>query len=260
MKVFLPFLLLSSITTWVNGFLPTPSLSTNPRRTINTSLRCSHSIIIEYCTGCRWMLKSFWMAQELLTTFSDGEIDAITIMPSSMKGIFQVRYEEVDDDLVVIDAMIWDRAMEKGFPQLKELKQLVRDHVKPDKYLGHSDATERQQDGSRTVEANEEDNTHRSDARTQMAARDRSLPEAPRPSVSIYYCTGCRWLLRAAYMGQELLTTFSDVNELRSVTLVPSPEEGGRFVSSCQQKLPFFRFLLLPSGTMITISLLSLVY
>ena len=56
--------------------------------------------------------------------------------------------------------------------------------------------------------------------------------EAPLPNISIYYCTGCNWLLRAAYFGQELLTTFSE-GEIASITLVPSrpPAKGGRFVS-----------------------------
>jgi len=29
------------------------------------------------------------------------------------------------------------------------------------------------------------------------------------PRIEIEYCTQCRWLLRAAWMAQELLTTFS---------------------------------------------------
>lgn len=37
--------------------------------------------------------------------------------------------------------------------------------------------------------------------------------------VEIRYCTKCRWLLRAGWMGQELLSTFED--EISSLTLVP---------------------------------------
>jgi selenoprotein W-related protein len=44
-----------------------------------------------------------------------------------------------------------------------------------------------------------------------------------RPIVSIRYCTQCRWLLRAAWMAQELLVTFEE--ELGGVTL--SPGSGG---------------------------------
>lgn len=37
--------------------------------------------------------------------------------------------------------------------------------------------------------------------------------------VEIEYCTQCRWLLRAAWLAQELLTTFD--GDLKSVNLVP---------------------------------------
>ena len=40
-----------------------------------------------------------------------------------------------------------------------------------------------------------------------------------RPRVEIEYCTQCRWLLRAAWTAQELLTTFP--RELGEVALVP---------------------------------------
>ncbi|WP_308418755.1 SelT/SelW/SelH family protein [Leeia aquatica] len=42
----------------------------------------------------------------------------------------------------------------------------------------------------------------------------------------IEYCTLCRWLLRAAWLAQEVLTTF-DTDELTEVALVPS--SGGIF-------------------------------
>jgi selenoprotein W-related protein len=40
-----------------------------------------------------------------------------------------------------------------------------------------------------------------------------------RPRLEIEYCTQCRWLLRAAWLAQELLTTFEQ--ELGEVALVP---------------------------------------
>lgn len=43
--------------------------------------------------------------------------------------------------------------------------------------------------------------------------------------VEIEYCTQCRWLLRAAWMAQELLTTFE--SDLGQVSLVPGT--GGIF-------------------------------
>jgi selenoprotein W-related protein len=46
------------------------------------------------------------------------------------------------------------------------------------------------------------------------------------PRVEIEYCTRCRWLLRAGWVAQELLSTFED--DLGGVTLVPN-REGGVF-------------------------------
>jgi selenoprotein W-related protein len=43
--------------------------------------------------------------------------------------------------------------------------------------------------------------------------------------VEIRYCTRCRWLLRAAWLAQELLATFEA--ELEEVALVPA--SGGVF-------------------------------
>lgn len=83
---------------------------------------------IHYCTQCRWLLRAAWTAQELLTTF-EGEITALTLLPGT-GGVFEVR---------VNDALVWSRATEGRFPEMKELKQLVRDHVDPEKDLGHCD-------------------------------------------------------------------------------------------------------------------------
>lgn len=48
---------------------------------------------------------------------------------------------------------------------------------------------------------------------------------APKPRVEIRYCTQCHWMLRAAWLAQEILTTFAgDVGE---VALVPGT--GGVF-------------------------------
>jgi selT/selW/selH selenoprotein domain len=45
------------------------------------------------------------------------------------------------------------------------------------------------------------------------------------PRLEIEYCTQCRWLLRAAWMAQELLTTFE--NSIGEVALIPG--RGGIF-------------------------------
>jgi selenoprotein W-related protein len=85
-------------------------------------------IEIEYCTQCRWLLRAAWMAQELLTTFQD-EIGEVALMPGS-GGVFEIRVSE---------NVVWSRSVNGRFPEIKELKQLVRDRIAPGKNLGHSD-------------------------------------------------------------------------------------------------------------------------
>ncbi|WP_027706495.1 SelT/SelW/SelH family protein [Zooshikella ganghwensis] len=46
-----------------------------------------------------------------------------------------------------------------------------------------------------------------------------------KPLITIEYCCQCQWLLRAAWLAQELLSTFAE--DLAGVTLKPS--YGGRF-------------------------------
>ncbi|KAF4983336.1 hypothetical protein FZEAL_1228 [Fusarium zealandicum] len=54
-----------------------------------------------------------------------------------------------------------------------------------------------------------------------------STSQAPSlPRVTIQFCTQCKWMLRAAYYAQELLSTFSTA--LGEVALQPST--GGTFV------------------------------
>ena len=48
---------------------------------------------------------------------------------------------------------------------------------------------------------------------------------AEKPRVSIAYCTKCRFLARATWIAQELLTTFPD--EIGEIALVPG--DGGVF-------------------------------
>ncbi len=59
------------------------------------------------------------------------------------------------------------------------------------------------------------------------------MTTATRPKVRITYCTQCQWLLRAAWMAQELLSTFG--GELAEVTLEPGT--GGVCTIACDGKL-----------------------
>lgn len=87
------------------------------------------TITIEYCPKCGWLLRAAYMAQELLTTFSE-ELGAVTLKPSDVAGRYTI---SVDKDIV------FDRKQSGGFAEIKEIKQLVRSVVAPEKSLGHSD-------------------------------------------------------------------------------------------------------------------------
>ena len=54
------------------------------------------------------------------------------------------------------------------------------------------------------------------------------MPPA-KAEIIITYCTQCQWLLRAAWLAQELLSTFGD--DLGKVSLVPG--SGGVFIITC---------------------------
>ena len=69
-----------------------------------------------------------WIAQEILTTF-EAEIGQLVLVPRT-GGIFEVR---ADGDV------LWSRKERGRFPELKELKQLIRNRIAPEKDLGHSD-------------------------------------------------------------------------------------------------------------------------
>jgi len=86
------------------------------------------TIAITYCTQCNWLLRSGWMAQELLSTFSD-ELASVTLIPGT-GGIFEIR---LDGELV------WERKRDGGFPDIRALKQMVRDRIDPERDLGHID-------------------------------------------------------------------------------------------------------------------------
>lgn len=50
------------------------------------------------------------------------------------------------------------------------------------------------------------------------------MTSTAKPRVSIEYCPRCGWLLRAAWLAQELLTTFDQ--DVSALELVPSPVSG----------------------------------
>ncbi|WP_422766850.1 SelT/SelW/SelH family protein [Photobacterium leiognathi subsp. mandapamensis] len=85
-------------------------------------------IDIYYCRQCNWMLRSTWMTQELLHTFSE-EIQTISLHPDT-GGRFEIHCN---------DQLIWERKADNGFPDAKQLKQRIRDVIDPERDLGHVD-------------------------------------------------------------------------------------------------------------------------
>jgi len=90
--------------------------------------RSKARVEIEYCSQCRFILRASWMAQELLMTFGE-ELREVALIPGS-GGIFEIRLD---------GEKLWNKKEAGRYPEPKEIKQLVRDRIAPDKDLGHSD-------------------------------------------------------------------------------------------------------------------------
>ncbi|MBT8042089.1 MAG: SelT/SelW/SelH family protein [Pontiella sp.] len=91
-----------------------------------------NKVTIEYCSKCKFMMRSAWIAQELLQTF-DGDLDEAALRPSLAPGIWQI---------FANGQLVWDRKTERGLPELKDLKRRVRDIIAPEKDLGHAETVE----------------------------------------------------------------------------------------------------------------------
>ena len=74
------------------------------------------------------LLRAGWMGQELLSTFGT-DLGAVTLVPGT-GGVFEIRCD---------DETIWERKRDGGFPDIKTLKQRVRDSIDPGRDLGHID-------------------------------------------------------------------------------------------------------------------------
>ena len=85
-------------------------------------------VAITYCTQCNWLLRAAWMAQELLSTFRD-DLGEVALIPAT-GGAFSITLGA---------DTIWERTRDGGFPDVKVLKQRVRDRLDPGRDLGHID-------------------------------------------------------------------------------------------------------------------------
>ncbi len=86
------------------------------------------NVTIEYCRQCRWMLRATWVAQELLTTFSE-ELEEVTLRQGT-GGVFKI---------YVNGEQVFSRKEAGRHAEITEIKILVRDRIAPGKSLGHSE-------------------------------------------------------------------------------------------------------------------------
>jgi len=129
-----------------------------------------YDIKIQYCTGCKWMLRANYLQMELFSTFQEQlrSISLIPIRPPAPGGIFvstliNAKFEipkhlsvtkhffSLKKKITLNDEVIWDRKADGGFPETKILKQRVRDMIDPEMNLGHSDDSNKNKDVEETV-------------------------------------------------------------------------------------------------------------
>ena len=177
-------------------------------------------VSIDYCSACRWLLRSVWLSSELLTTFAnEPNLRSIELRPQSpplTEGGQFIISAAVDGEKITL----WDRKIEGAFPEAKEIKQLLRNLVNPELDLGHSDKAK-----DDTTSAKGEDCAECKEEQEQLAPRtgDPTGPESAEDLglsssafesqnfVSIEYSTGlsvdssCNQLYHATYFASELL-------------------------------------------------------
>jgi len=80
------------------------------------------------------------MAQELLETFG-SDLTFVALCPSDQSGTFKIIVSNISERVPEKDSekIVWDRIVDEGFPQIKELKKRVRDIIAPERELGHLD-------------------------------------------------------------------------------------------------------------------------
>ncbi len=73
-------------------------------------------VTITFCTQCQWLLRSAWLAQELLSTLGET-LGGVTLVPSH-GGVFEISVDGL---------LVWERQRDGGFPDAKTLKRKIRD-------------------------------------------------------------------------------------------------------------------------------------
>ncbi|KAI9707490.1 MAG: hypothetical protein M1836_000451 [Candelina mexicana] len=137
-------------------------------------------VTVNFCTQCKWMLRAAYFAQELLSTFSTG-LGEVALVPGT-GGIFIVDITHETSTTTAANGeitthwrnqILWDRKVEGGFPEVKELKKRVRDVIDPSRDLGHVDRTSKAS-SSTQANANINPNTTTNHFRSPVNSHDNS--------------------------------------------------------------------------------------
>jgi selenoprotein W-related protein len=215
----------TTTTTLVNDNKNRPSSNHIFLNYLSTSTTTNRMIVIEYCIGCKWNLRAFWMVQELLyrnnnnheciDTKSSPSSLGVTLVPSSNPGTYRItqftNYDNVtsqEQQRIVVPDVLWDRTIDGGFPEIEELQQRIVAHQCRNDTLDQ--ITEQ----------------------TDIVHDNRSFDTNHYPNIiSILYSTGSNsdneinvgmdttFLFRAAYVAQEIVSTFQ--NEIYAISILP---------------------------------------
>ncbi|GAA5862494.1 hypothetical protein JCM1840_004201 [Sporobolomyces johnsonii] len=126
-------------------------------------------VVIEFCDRCRWLHRATWTLTELFLTFPppvpSPDADSAATPPSGLRAISLVPRNSPETGgrfrvWLLRDKgargtgaaeyggtqaswkgweLCWDRKIEGGFPEMKQLKQRIRNLISPKQHLGHSD-------------------------------------------------------------------------------------------------------------------------
>ncbi|KAI2642532.1 Rdx family-domain-containing protein [Xylaria nigripes] len=160
-------------------------------------------ITIRFCTQCKWMLRAAYFAQELLSTFSVA-LGEVALQPAT-GGVFVVEIyhaetgsktatssdaTSADPNPTIQRRVLWDRKIDGGFPETKELKRRVRDVIEPDRNLGHVDRDYPRPQQSAKEEPEREPNTPQSKVAAMKV--EQLQPAHPPPQKSQEVCEDCQ--------------------------------------------------------------------
>ncbi|KAI0834961.1 Rdx family-domain-containing protein [Hypoxylon sp. FL0890] len=147
-------------------------------------------VTISFCTQCKWMLRAAYFAQELLSTFSTS-LGEVALQPST-GGTFVVEIffqqpqpepsatSQSNSNPTIQQRVLWDRKVDGGFPETKELKRRVRDVIEPGRNLGHVDK-DYSSSKPKTESQSQTASTQQAGARPSKAEEENALGLHTRP-------------------------------------------------------------------------------